>query len=553
MATFSSQPLPSSFGNVLFDPMKVDAAVAHLQLNKLQMADLQSQIEERTGQAGRWSDYLNAGDAGGQGVAATPSAPVGTFEQQLGGAEGGDNPAAVNKGGYSGQFQFGAARLADLGFYKPAEGENLKANEWKGTFAIPGFGATTHDDFLKSPAAQHAVFAQHVADIDKTIATTPGAAQLDQNGLRAVAHLGGNAGMQRFVESGGLYDPADSNGTRLSDYYQKFAQGGAPALQAAFGSPHGPGGPQQADAGPQMPGGAATTPGPYQVASVGPTVPPPPSAPGGGAAASAPPAAPTAPVPQAITPAVPPPTPPPPIVAGGLTAEQRRLALTMKGTPQDRAQVEQWKAQNTQAAAAYQNERQQNEQTIHTRERETKADTRQATGDVAAAAQQTLDNQYKAATEARAARTEQRTIEKARVEAGTFTQDQARAATYADRMSASHGIMNNLDAAATSFAESKKAKIGDFVGYNINSPDYQRVKQAQEDFANATLRLESGAVINPDEFTKAAKQYFPQPGDSAAVIEQKRSNREREIGGFMREAGGLIGHLAARRMLRSST
>ncbi len=118
-----------------------------------------------------------------------------------------------------------------------------------------------------------------------------------------------------------------------------------------------------------------------------------------------------------------------------------------------------------------------------------------------------------------------------------LTQDQARAATYADRMSASHSVMSSLDNSATSWAEKNKQKAGDWVGYSFNSPDYQRVKQAQEDFVNATLRLESGAVISPDEFKKAATQYFPQPGESAAVIEQKKANREREIAGFVREAG----------------
>jgi len=118
-----------------------------------------------------------------------------------------------------------------------------------------------------------------------------------------------------------------------------------------------------------------------------------------------------------------------------------------------------------------------------------------------------------------------------------LTQDQARAATYADRMVNSHNIMNQLDDAATSWAEKSKEKIGNWVGYSINSPDYQRVKQAQEDFINSTLRQESGAVINADEFIRGAHQYFPQPGDSPAVIEQKRKNREAEIAGFSREAG----------------
>jgi hypothetical protein len=161
------------------------------------------------------------------------AAPSGTFEHQMGRSEAPD-ATAVNSGGYSGQFQFGAARLVDLGLYKPAPGEDLSKNEWKGTFSIPPYNVTTHQDFLNSPAAQHAAFGIHVGNIDQAIAATPGADKLDPNGLRAVAHLGGVAGMQRFVSSGGAYDPADSNGTHLSDYYKKFAAGGAPALHASY-------------------------------------------------------------------------------------------------------------------------------------------------------------------------------------------------------------------------------------------------------------------------------------------------------------------------------
>ena len=161
----------------------------------------------------------------------------------MGSAEGGADPAAVNKQGYAGQFQFGAGRLADLGLYTPAPGEDLKSNQWKGQFHIAPYNVATLDDFLHNPAAQHAAFVAHVGDIDKTIDATPGADKFDRNGLRAVAHLGGTGGMQAFVASGGNLNRADANGTTLQNYYTRFAQGGAPLLQKTFGSVHGPGGP----------------------------------------------------------------------------------------------------------------------------------------------------------------------------------------------------------------------------------------------------------------------------------------------------------------------
>lgn len=177
---------------------------------------------------------------------ATPAAPAqpatGDFTGQMGAAEA-PSPGTVNPGGYSGQFQFGAARLSDpgVGVYTPAQGEDVSKNQWSGTFNIPGFpDVKTHAQFLANPDAQKAVFATHVADIDSAIAQTPGANGLNQNGLRAVAHLGGVAGMQKFVATGGQYNPVDANGVHLSDYYTKFSQGGPAALQAAFGHPDGP-------------------------------------------------------------------------------------------------------------------------------------------------------------------------------------------------------------------------------------------------------------------------------------------------------------------------
>lgn len=67
------------------------------------------------------------------------------------------------------------------------------------------------------------------------------------------------------------------------------------------------------------------------------------------------------------------------------------------------------------------------------------------------------------------------------------------------------------------------------------SPQQQQVEQSQRDYVNAVLRRESGAAISNAEFDNARKQYFPQPGDSAQVIEQKRRNRELATHGVLAE------------------
>jgi len=210
-------------------------AVARAQLGTAQAQLISAQTKQQ--QLAGWQDTLKGlfqqgiptGDQ--QTVAQTvsntvpsPVTPIDQFGSRLGRREGGSRADIANSAGYSGQYQMGTARLADLGFYQPAEGESLKTNQWQGTLNIPGFPQVrTQADFLASPEAQQVVFGKHMSAIDAAIDKTPGAETMSRDGLRAVAHLGGVGGMQRFVSSGGLYDPADSNGTHLSGYYRQFS------------------------------------------------------------------------------------------------------------------------------------------------------------------------------------------------------------------------------------------------------------------------------------------------------------------------------------------
>lgn len=226
-----SRVAQAMLGNVMFDKAN---------------SGLQDILTQRAQQAGAANSYIMGGEQNAPGTAPAIPAPmpvatgattppVSTFATQLASSEG--KPGSVNGQGFSGQFQFGADRLASTGLYNPAQGEDLKANQWKGTFNIPGFpDVKTQQDFLANPQAQNAALGVDIQNTDKAIANTPGAGAYDQNGLRAVAHLGGVGGMQKFIESNGQYNPADSNGTSLSDYYHKFSGNGgipgAPSVSA---------------------------------------------------------------------------------------------------------------------------------------------------------------------------------------------------------------------------------------------------------------------------------------------------------------------------------
>jgi hypothetical protein len=92
--------------------------------------------------------------------------------------------------------------------------------------------------------------------------------------------------------------------------------------------------------------------------------------------------------------------------------------------------------------------------------------------------------------------------------------------------------------------------IGDKLEQNVRStfnvlptylggpnPQQQQNDQARRDFVSAVLRKESGAAISASEYANEEKKYFPQLGDSEAVIKQKQNSRIKAIEGLKSQAG----------------
>lgn len=110
----------------------------------------------------------------------------------------------------------------------------------------------------------------------------------------------------------------------------------------------------------------------------------------------------------------------------------------------------------------------------------------------------------------------------------SLTDTQALTLGYAKRMYDADQIIAEIGDQFTGIS----SYLGQYLPNILKSEDRQRLEQAQRNFINAALRKESGAAIGADEFDSAAKQYFPQPGDSQAVLEQKAANRQRQIESF---------------------
>lgn len=120
-----------------------------------------------------------------------------------------------------------------------------------------------------------------------------------------------------------------------------------------------------------------------------------------------------------------------------------------------------------------------------------------------------------------------------------LTDTQAKALQFGSRMQESEDIIGQLAAKGTEQPGLIK-RGADLIGAGAaanwtQSAPQQQVEQAQRNFINAALRRESGAAIADSEFANAKQQYFPQPGDSAAVIAQKAANRQQATRGILAE------------------
>lgn len=152
--------------------------------------------------------------------------PYSVFNASLSRTESGGNYNVTNSEGFGGKYQFGQPRLND---FNRAMGTQYRVSDL--TAGTPEAAALTE-----------AVQRWHIGDIDNFITDNGldrylgrnvGGVTMTQNGLRAMAHLGGVGGMQKYLTTGGQYNPSDSNGTSLSDYARTHAGGAAPSSTAA--------------------------------------------------------------------------------------------------------------------------------------------------------------------------------------------------------------------------------------------------------------------------------------------------------------------------------
>lgn len=73
-----------------------------------------------------------------------------------------------------------------------------------------------------------------------------------------------------------------------------------------------------------------------------------------------------------------------------------------------------------------------------------------------------------------------------------------------------------------------------------DSPERRQAERAKLDFINVIVRSDSGAAVPEDEIARAARTYFPSPGETdPAVLESFRKAREDALEGVLAKSGRL--------------
>lgn len=110
-----------------------------------------------------------------------------------------------------------------------------------------------------------------------------------------------------------------------------------------------------------------------------------------------------------------------------------------------------------------------------------------------------------------------------------MTEAQAKAATFKAQMESAESEL-----ASTPFDPSKLSSQVDIAlatspANILASPEAQRARQAQEQWAEAFLRFKTGAATTEAEVRRNVRTFFPQQGDSKEVIAQKKRMRQKAV------------------------
>ena len=144
-----------------------------------------------------------------------------------------DNYQAQNQYGARGAYQFHEAALKQIGWYTDNTAQSNPGDDWIGTFSAKS-GVTSIQQFLNSPTSQDNAMKAWANEIWKVASSdqfrstdhlgeTINGTVVTATGIIGGSHLWGTDNLDRYLDSGGSYDPKDPFGTPISEYLRLFS------------------------------------------------------------------------------------------------------------------------------------------------------------------------------------------------------------------------------------------------------------------------------------------------------------------------------------------
>lgn len=109
-----------------------------------------------------------------------------------------------------------------------------------------------------------------------------------------------------------------------------------------------------------------------------------------------------------------------------------------------------------------------------------------------------------------------------------LTEGQGKDAVYFTRGAGALPILDKYGDALTNLPASVGGNAP-IVGNYVKPEDYQLAEQAGQEFLQAILRKDTGAAITKEETAAYGETYLPRPGNSPALLAQKKAARARAL------------------------
>lgn len=111
-----------------------------------------------------------------------------------------------------------------------------------------------------------------------------------------------------------------------------------------------------------------------------------------------------------------------------------------------------------------------------------------------------------------------------------LTEGEAKAGLYLGQMRSATDTLDQLDKRGVTARPEAVALAGSTLGNYLAPKDAQQIAQVRNQWSEAYLRAKTGAAATQGEVDLNNRTFFPQPGDSQAVIEQKaQARRQAEL------------------------